>query len=59
MLMVDGLQQFDHEILSMMNPQELAAIEVYPQRLTVPTELMRSDAKCGLIAVWTKRSFVR
>lgn len=59
MLMVDGLQQFDHEILSMMNPQELAAIEVYPQRLTVPTELMRSDAKCGLIAVWTKRSFVK
>lgn len=56
MLMVDGIQQFDHEILGAFAPGEIAAIEVYQQRLTVPTELMRSDAKCGLVAVWTKRA---
>lgn len=57
MLQVDGIQQFDHEILGMISPQDIAAIEVYPQRTTVPTELMRTDARCGLVAVWTKRMF--
>lgn len=56
MLMVDGIQQFDHEILGALAPSEIAAIEVYQHRLTVPTDLMRTDAKCGLIAVWTKRA---
>lgn len=55
-LLVDGIQQFDHEILSTFAPNEIAAIEVYQQRLTVPTELMRMDARCGLVAVWTKRA---
>jgi hypothetical protein len=57
MLQVDGIQQFDHEILSTLHPSDIAAIEVYPHRLTVPTELMRTDARCGLVAVWTKRAF--
>ena len=57
MLQVDGVQQFDHEILGTFHPSDIAAIEVYQQRLTVPTELMRTDLKCGLIAVWTKRVF--
>ena len=57
MLQVDGIQQFDHEILSTLHPTDIAAIEVYPHRLTVPTELMRTDARCGLVAVWTKRAF--
>ncbi len=57
MLQVDGIQQFDHEILGTMHPTDIAAIEVYQQRLTVPSELMRTDLKCGLVAVWTKRAF--
>ena len=57
MLQVDGIQQFDHEILGTLQPTDIAAIEVYQQRLTVPTELMRTDQKCGLVAVWTKRAF--
>jgi hypothetical protein len=57
MLYVDGLQQFDHEILGSFVPADIAAIEVYQQRTTVPTELMRTDQKCGVVAVWTKRAF--
>ena len=57
MLQLDGIQQIDHEILGLMHPDDIAAVEVYPQRLTIPTELMRTDARCGLVAVWTKRAF--
>lgn len=57
MLQVDGIQQIDHEILGLMHPDDIAAVEVYPQRTTIPSELMRTDARCGLVAVWTKRAF--
>lgn len=57
MLQVDGIQQIDHEILGLMHPDDIAAVEVYPQRTTIPTDLMRTDARCGLVAVWTKRAF--
>jgi hypothetical protein len=57
MLQLDGIQQIDHEILGLMHPDDIAAVEVYPQRMTIPTELMRTDARCGLVAVWTKRAF--
>ena len=59
MLLVDGVQQPDHEILSTFSPDEIAAIEVYTRRLTVPTELMRNEPKCGVVAVWTKNAFRR
>lgn len=57
MLLVDGVQQIDHDILGTMSPQEIAAVEVYQQRLTVPTELMTREVGCGVVAVWTKRAF--
>jgi hypothetical protein len=56
-VMLDGIQQSDTEILNTMIPSEIAAIEVYQQKTTVPTELMRSQQSCGLVAVWTKRAF--
>ncbi|MBL0169179.1 MAG: carboxypeptidase regulatory-like domain-containing protein [Gemmatimonadaceae bacterium] len=57
MLLLDGAQQFDHEILGTLSPADIAAIEVYPQRLTVPVELMNKEIRCGVVAVWTKRAF--
>ncbi len=59
MLLVDGVQQLDHEVLSTMSTDEIAAVEVYTRRLTVPTELMRNEPKCGVVAVWTKNAFRR
>lgn len=58
-LLIDGTQQLDSEFLNTMRPSEIAAIEVFQQRLTVPAELMRTDPKCGVIAVWTKNAFRR
>ncbi len=58
-LLLDGIQQTDSEVLNTLYPAEIAAIEVYQQRLTVPAELMRKDPKCGVIAVWTKNAFRR
>lgn len=56
-IMVDGMQQPDSDILATMSPSDIAAIEVYQQRTTVPTELLRAQQTCGLVVVWTKRAF--
>jgi hypothetical protein len=55
-LLVDGVQQIDHEILGSMFTDEIGAVEVYVRRLTIPTDLMRTDPKCGVVAVWTKNA---
>ena len=57
MLKVDGIQQYDHEILSTMHPSEIAAIEVYSRRTNVPSELASTVGPCGVVAVWTKSMF--
>ena len=57
MLLVDGVQQIDSEYLNTISPSDVAAVEVYAQRLTVPAELMRRDPGCGVVAVWTKNAF--
>jgi hypothetical protein len=56
-LKVDGIQQFDHDILSSMHPTEIAAIEVYSRRTNVPAELATTVGPCGVVAVWTKSMF--
>ena len=56
-LKVDGIQQYDHDILSTMHPSEIAAIEVYSRRTNVPAELASSIGPCGVVAVWTKQMF--
>ena len=57
MLMLDGVQQFDHSILGTLSPSEIAAVEVYSNRFNVPAELMNKEIGCGVVAVWTKRAF--
>lgn len=56
-IMVDGIQQTDSEILNTFAPTDFAAIEVYQQRGSVPTELLRPNQTCGLVAFWTKRAW--
>lgn len=56
-LYFDGVFQQDQAVLEELFPADIAAIEVYQQRLTVPTEFMNRDVKCGVVAVWTKRAF--
>ncbi len=56
-LYLDGVLQADQEIMSTLFPDEIAAVEVYQQRLTVPTEFMNKNIRCGVVAVWTKRAF--
>jgi hypothetical protein len=36
-----------------LNPNEVAAVEVYPRGATIPPSLPTVDASCGLIAFWT------
>jgi hypothetical protein len=56
-IMVDGIQQTDSEILNTFVPNDFAAIEVYQQRGTVPTELLRPNQTCGVVVFWTKRAW--
>ena len=56
-LFLDGVVQMDQEQLSTLFPDDIAAVEVYQQRLTVPTEFMNKNPMCGVVAVWTKRAF--
>jgi hypothetical protein len=37
----------------LLNPSEVAAVEVYPRGATIPPSLPTVDASCGLIAFWT------
>jgi hypothetical protein len=50
----------DADHLSVLQPGEIAAIEVYPRAFAVPPEFMESKAQsrlCGAVAVWTKFFF--
>jgi hypothetical protein len=58
-LYFDGVLQQDQEILTTLTPEEIAGIEVYQQRLTVPTEFLNKNPMCGVVVVWTKHAFRR
>ncbi len=38
---------------ALLNPTEVAAVEVYPRGASIPPSLPTVDASCGLIAFWT------
>ena len=50
---IDG-RRADFDILSGYYPDDLALVEVYPQRTLVPSEFVVPGASCGAIVVWTK-----
>lgn len=56
-LVLDGVQQQDTEVFNTLSPTDLAVIEVYQQRSTVPSEFQRAQQTCGAVVVWTKRAF--
>jgi hypothetical protein len=54
-VVVDG-QRSDYDELNSLRPADIAAIEVYPHRMSVPMQFVRGD-DCGVIVVWTKWAF--
>ena len=52
---IDG-RKTDIDELNMLRVGELAAVEVYPHRMSAPAEFLTSD-RCGSVAVWTKWAF--
>jgi hypothetical protein len=54
LLWVDGIYHRDQSILRDLRPEDLAAVEVYPDAMAVPNELSVSANLCGAIAIWTK-----
>jgi hypothetical protein len=54
-VVIDGIRS-DFEHLNFYRPPEIAAIEVYPQRFSVPERFVTSS-DCGAVIVWTKWAF--
>ncbi|MFI5229714.1 MAG: carboxypeptidase regulatory-like domain-containing protein [Gemmatimonadales bacterium] len=53
---VDGVST-DAEQLGNLQPDEVAAIEVYPRMLETPNQFIARSGDCGSVVVWTKRYF--
>ncbi len=54
-LWVDGTRLDDTSVLRDLIPEDVAAIEVYPNGFIVPAQFMSPKSLCGAIVVWTKR----
>ena len=55
MIWVDGIHVLDAEIDDVVNPTDIAGMEIYNSWSTLPSEYMdRQGAGCGAIVVWTK-----
>ena len=54
-LVIDG-RRASYDELTFLRPADVAAVEVYPRRMTAPMEYIRDD-NCGAVSVWTKRAF--
>jgi hypothetical protein len=50
---LDG-RRSDTETLAFLHPEDIALVEVYPHRGTIPTEFQVPRVFCGAVAVWTK-----
>ena len=51
-VVIDG-QKSDFDQLNFLRPADIAVMEVYPRRMSLPMQFMRFD-DCGAIIVWTK-----
>lgn len=45
----------DFRVDDLVTPASVEAIEVYGGLATVPAQFLNDDAKCGVIAIWTRR----
>lgn len=48
----------DREILidDLVNPRDVEAIEIFRGLATIPPEFLTPDARCGVVAIWTRRA---
>ncbi len=46
----------DVTVDDLVRPQEVEAIEIFKGLATVPAEFLNPQSRCGVIAIWTKRS---
>jgi Carboxypeptidase regulatory-like domain len=51
-VIIDG-QMADFDQLNFLRPADIALLEVYPHRMSMPVQFVRSN-DCGVIVVWTK-----
>jgi len=51
-VIIDG-QKSDYNELNYLRPPDIAVLEVYPRRMSLPMEFVQND-DCGVIVVWTK-----
>jgi hypothetical protein len=49
-----GADEFAYDLLTDMNPDDIAVMEVYARASTVPAELTTPKSTCGAVVVWTK-----
>lgn len=56
MLATRGVPGGDVLIDDLVHPEDVEAIEVFRGLATVPPEFLNPDARCGVIAIWTRRS---
>lgn len=54
-VVIDG-QKSDYQELNFLRPTDIAVLEVYPRRMSLPMQFVRFD-DCGAIVVWTKWAF--
>ena len=54
-VVIDG-QKSDYQELNFLRPADIAVLEVYPRRMSLPMQFVRND-DCGAIVVWTKWAF--
>jgi protocatechuate 3,4-dioxygenase beta subunit len=54
-VVIDG-RKSDFQDLSFLRPSDIAAIEVYPRRMSLPMQFVQND-DCGVVVVWTKYQF--
>jgi hypothetical protein len=49
-----GSDELAYDLLTDMNPDDIAAIEVYARVATVPAEFTTPKSTCGAVVIWTK-----
>jgi hypothetical protein len=54
-VVIDG-RKSDFQELSFLRPSDIAVIEVYPRRMSLPMQFVQND-DCGVVVVWTKYQF--
>ena len=57
MLATRGVPGGDVQIDEIVTPQDVEIIEVFRGLGSVPPEFLNNEARCGVIAIWTRRAF--